>query len=67
MGGAGTFSAIGARLFSPPPRSKSVGWIIDAGTDFPDELRTFTTTQRPYDTRLEWLRRERPSSLQIPD
>jgi len=38
MGGAGTFSAIGARLFSPPPQSKSVGWIIDAGTDFPTEL-----------------------------
>ena len=39
MGGAGTFSAIGARLFSPPPQSRSVGWIIDAGTDFPPELR----------------------------
>lgn len=39
MGGAGTFSAIGARLFSPPPQSKSVGWIIDAGTDFPTELK----------------------------
>jgi sugar/nucleoside kinase (ribokinase family) len=44
MGGAGTFSAIGARLFSPPPRSKSVGWIIDAGTDFPDELRTLVSS-----------------------
>jgi sugar/nucleoside kinase (ribokinase family) len=39
MGGAGTFSAIGARLFSPPPQSKNVGWIIDAGTDFPTELK----------------------------
>jgi sugar/nucleoside kinase (ribokinase family) len=39
MGGAGTFSAIGARLFSPPPQSRSVGWIIDAGTDFPTELK----------------------------
>jgi sugar/nucleoside kinase (ribokinase family) len=39
MGGAGTFSAIGARLFSPPSQSKSVGWIIDAGTDFPTELK----------------------------
>jgi sugar/nucleoside kinase (ribokinase family) len=44
MGGAGTFSAIGARLFSPPPRSKSVGWIIDAGTDFPDELRNLVSS-----------------------
>lgn len=44
MGGAGTFSAIGARLFSPPPQSKSVGWIIDAGTDFPEELRTIVSS-----------------------
>lgn len=44
MGGAGTFSAIGARLFSPPPQSKSVGWIVDAGTDFPDELRTIVSS-----------------------
>ncbi|KAK0365444.1 hypothetical protein LTR02_009656 [Friedmanniomyces endolithicus] len=36
IGGAGTYSALGARLFSPPPtQSKTVGWIIDAGTDFP--------------------------------
>lgn len=40
IGGAGTYSAIGARLFSPPPTSKSIGWIIDAGTDFPSELRS---------------------------
>ncbi|KAK4544531.1 hypothetical protein LTR36_004103 [Oleoguttula mirabilis] len=40
IGGAGTYSAIGARLFSPPPTSKSVGWIVDAGPDFPPELRT---------------------------
>jgi sugar/nucleoside kinase (ribokinase family) len=44
MGGAGTFSAIGARLFSPPQQSKSVGWIIDAGTDFPDELRNLVSS-----------------------
>ena len=44
MGGAGTFSAIGARLFSPPPHSKTVGWIVDAGTDFPDELRTLVSS-----------------------
>jgi len=30
---------LGARLFSPPPLSKSVGWIVDAGRDFPVELR----------------------------
>lgn len=38
IGGAGTYSAIGARLFSPPPESKSVGWIVDTGTDFPADV-----------------------------
>lgn len=35
MGGAGSWSAHGARLFSPPPKSKSVGWVVDAGSKFP--------------------------------
>ncbi|KAL2352591.1 MAK32-like protein [Cryomyces antarcticus] len=39
LGGAGTYSAVGARLFSPPPLSSSVGWIVDCGSDFPAELR----------------------------
>lgn len=41
VGGAGTYSAIGARLFSSPPNiSRRVGWIVDCGTDFPPELRS---------------------------
>lgn len=40
VGGAGTYSALGARLLSPPPRSRSVGWIIDKGSDFPPALET---------------------------
>lgn len=39
LGGAGTYSAIGARIVSPPPSSHGVGWIVDAGKDFPVELR----------------------------
>ncbi len=39
VGGAGSYSALGARLFSPPPSSRSVGWIVDAGSDFPDEIK----------------------------
>ncbi|EPQ66807.1 Bgt-5474 [Blumeria graminis f. sp. tritici] len=38
MGGAGTFAALGARLFSPPPLSKRVAWIVDAGSDFPSSM-----------------------------
>ncbi len=38
MGGAGLYSAVGARLFSPPPLSRTVGWIVDRGSDFPDAM-----------------------------
>lgn len=41
VGGAGSYSALGARIFSPAPKSKSVGWIVDCGSDFPPELREF--------------------------
>ncbi|KAG7144502.1 hypothetical protein HYQ46_006756 [Verticillium longisporum] len=44
LGGAGTYSAIGARLFSPPPLSSSVGWVVDQGIDFPAELTTLIET-----------------------
>ncbi|PVH82596.1 Ribokinase-like protein [Cadophora sp. DSE1049] len=38
LGGAGSFSALGARLFSPPPLSRTVSWIVDKGSDFPPSL-----------------------------
>ncbi|KAJ3560375.1 hypothetical protein NPX13_g9325 [Xylaria arbuscula] len=38
LGGAGTYSALGARLLSPPPRAGSVGWVVDKGSDFPPDL-----------------------------
>ncbi|KAK1755960.1 Ribokinase-like protein [Echria macrotheca] len=48
VGGAGTYSALGARLFSPPPLSRSVGWIVDQGSDFPpaitDQLSAWSTS-----------------------
>ncbi|CAJ2512343.1 Uu.00g053580.m01.CDS01 [Anthostomella pinea] len=44
LGGAGTYSALGARLFSPPPLSDSVGWIIDKGSDFPPALEDLVST-----------------------
>ncbi|KAK1836588.1 hypothetical protein QBC39DRAFT_338467 [Podospora conica] len=43
-GGAGTYSALGARLFSPPPLSKTVGWIVDQGTDWPEPLTTLLSS-----------------------
>ncbi|ANB11200.1 Mak32p [Sugiyamaella lignohabitans] len=40
IGGAGTFGAIGARLFLPSPtESQKVGWIVDMGSDFPGSVR----------------------------
>lgn len=41
LGGAGSYSALGARLFSPAPvQSKAVGWIVDRGSDFPPDITT---------------------------
>ncbi|KAH7313152.1 pfkB family carbohydrate kinase-like protein [Rhexocercosporidium sp. MPI-PUGE-AT-0058] len=44
LGGAGSFSALGARLFSPPPLSRTVSWIVDKGSDFPPSLTTQITS-----------------------
>ncbi|KAJ2973193.1 hypothetical protein NQ176_g6747 [Zarea fungicola] len=38
LGGAGTYSALGARLLSPASLSSTVGWIVDKGSDFPPAL-----------------------------
>ncbi|KAK4134163.1 Ribokinase-like protein [Trichocladium antarcticum] len=43
-GGAGTFAALGARLLSPPPLSRTVGWIVDRGSDFPPAITSLLTT-----------------------
>lgn len=40
VGGGGSYAALGARLFSPPPISSTVGWIVDVGNDFPPEVFT---------------------------
>ncbi|KAL1649969.1 hypothetical protein SLS58_001345 [Diplodia intermedia] len=58
VGGAGAYSAIGARIMSPPPLSRSVGWIVDCGSDFPDEVRN---TIQQWDTSC--LLRETPHRL----
>jgi sugar/nucleoside kinase (ribokinase family) len=39
IGGAGTYSALGARLLSPGALSLRVGWIVDAGRDFPKDVQ----------------------------
>ncbi|CAG8958476.1 hypothetical protein HYFRA_00009790 [Hymenoscyphus fraxineus] len=39
LGGGGSWSAVGARMFSPPPLSKTVSWIVDEGSDFPAPIR----------------------------
>ncbi|KAI0863667.1 Ribokinase-like protein [Xylaria cubensis] len=58
LGGAGTYSALGARLLSPPPRSGSVGWIVDKGSDFPPDLETLIAS---WETSV--LLRETPERL----
>ncbi|KAI9762055.1 MAG: hypothetical protein M4579_000691 [Chaenotheca gracillima] len=58
IGGAGAYSALGARLVSPPPHSGTVGWVVDAGSDFPEEIRN---TIASWDTNC--LVRETPWRL----
>lgn len=45
LGGAGSYSALGARLLSPSPtQSKQVGWIVDRGSDFPPHLTSLISS-----------------------
>lgn len=39
MGGAASFAAVGARLVAGQDHSKTVAWIVDAGSDLPQEMR----------------------------
>ncbi|RKF57046.1 putative pfkb family carbohydrate kinase [Golovinomyces cichoracearum] len=58
LGGAGTYAAVGARLFSPPPLSKRICWVVDAGSDFPSKL---TSLIQSWETSV--LLRKNPSRL----
>ena len=39
VGGAGSYAAFGARLVAGVAHSRSVGWVVDAGSDFPLDIR----------------------------
>ncbi|KAL3466491.1 Ribokinase-like protein [Aspergillus heterothallicus] len=39
LGGSGAYATLGARLFLPPPSSKSVGWTLHVGNDFPEPIQ----------------------------
>ncbi|KAK9455802.1 Ribokinase-like protein [Dipodascopsis uninucleata] len=39
VGGGGTYATYGARYFTKPPRSRGISWIIDVGSDFPQDVR----------------------------
>lgn len=41
VGGAGTYSVLGSRVFCPSPKlSKRIGWVVDVGNDFPEKIMT---------------------------
>ncbi|KAG9521960.1 Ribokinase-like protein, partial [Aureobasidium melanogenum] len=58
-GGAGTYSALGARLLSPSPESDRVGWVVDAGHDFPSFLRDMIAA---WDTAVLFRSRDAPTT-----
>ncbi|EEQ88777.2 hypothetical protein RJZ56_004337 [Blastomyces dermatitidis] len=39
IGGAGAYAVVGARMVAGKEHSQSVNWIVDAGSDFPVEMR----------------------------
>lgn len=41
LGGAGTYAVLGARIASSPCQlvSRSISWIVDVGSDFPEQVR----------------------------
>ncbi|KAL3494892.1 putative PfkB family kinase [Aspergillus germanicus] len=39
LGGSGAYATLGARLFLPHPVSKSLGWLLHVGNDFPESTR----------------------------
>ncbi|KAF1992370.1 Ribokinase-like protein [Aulographum hederae CBS 113979] len=57
-GGAGTYSALGARIYSPGELSKKVGWTIDCGSDFEPGLRESLSHWRTNCVFRETLERQ---------
>lgn len=45
-GGAGSYAAIGARIMSPDKAAAGIGWVVDAGHDFPPEVRQVSSATR---------------------
>ncbi|KAK9468500.1 Ribokinase-like protein [Lipomyces arxii] len=58
IGGAGTYAVYGARVFLPIPKSKGVGWIVDAGSDFPEAIK-----KELFSLQTTMIFREDPSRL----
>jgi len=51
VGGAGAWSAIGARLFRVPPHSKRISWTVDMGSDFPEPVKELLDS---YETAISY-------------
>ncbi|KAK2861271.1 hypothetical protein FQN49_004379 [Arthroderma sp. PD_2] len=58
IGGAGSFAAIGARLAAGKEHSRSVGWIVDTGYDFPDHVRDLIASWKTHCVFREDLSRQ---------
>ncbi|PGH11526.1 hypothetical protein AJ80_07092 [Polytolypa hystricis UAMH7299] len=44
MGGAGSYAVVGARMVAGQEHSRSVGWIVNVGSDFPESIRETITS-----------------------
>lgn len=58
MGGAGSFAAIGARIAAGKDHSRSVGWIVDMGYDFPEHVRSLIASWETHCVFREDMNRQ---------
>lgn len=58
LGGAASFAVVGARLVAGKELARSVSWIVDVGSDFPQET---LKTIKAWDT--DCMIREDPRRL----
>ncbi|EZF27303.1 hypothetical protein H112_00691 [Trichophyton rubrum D6] len=58
VGGAGSFAAIGARIAAGKDHSRSVGWIVDAGNDFPEHVRNLIASWETHCVFREDMNRQ---------
>lgn len=51
IGGGGTYGALGARVITTSRQSRSIGWVVDKGSDFPCDVEKYLNS---WETGVVW-------------